>query len=123
MKIEMGKKYTSDGKNLRVVCIDREDKLGYNVVGVFDNGDIKCFKSNGDGVFAKYNLQEAWQPQEGEWCWFWDDEDYNYFVLAKFAKMTESGRFYNNGWNDWTHCVKFNGDFSEHMKLINGEIK
>jgi hypothetical protein len=124
MKVEIGKKYTSNGKNLRVVCIDREDTLGYKVVGVFDNGDIKCFRVNGDSALdSKYDLIEVWEPTDGEWCWFWNKGRYESLTLARFILTDNSEKFYSYGLCGWECCIKFDGTFPEHLKNIkNGEI-
>jgi hypothetical protein len=122
VKIEMGKKYTSNGKNLRIVCIDREDILGYKVVGIFDNGDIKCFRYNGDSALdSKYDLQEVWEPQVDEWCWFWDNEEPRIAVLAKFIRTFKSYLFQSNNYSTWDNCAKFDGTIPEHLRLLEDE--
>jgi hypothetical protein len=117
MKIEIGKKYTSNGENLRVVCIDRKSMLGYNVVGIFDHGSIRCFKADGESSLGpEYNLQEIWEPKAGEWCLFFDDENADHFVLAKFVEMTEDRNFCSYRLGIWAHCAKFDGTLPLHLK-------
>jgi hypothetical protein len=113
----MGKKYTSNGKNLRVVCIDRENTFGYKVVGVFDDGDIKCFRSNGDSALdSKYDLQEVWEPTENEWCWFWDCNDSQHIILSKFKEKNADGMFGSVDGYFWIYCAKFTGELPEHLQ-------
>jgi hypothetical protein len=117
MKIEIGKKYTSNGKNLRIVCIDRKDILGYKVVGIFDNGDIKCFRSNGDSALdSKYDLQEVWQPQYGEWCLFWDDISKDMAIHLRIYSCMKDMLFKSADGLSWENCTKFIGELPEHLK-------
>jgi hypothetical protein len=130
MKIEMEKKYTSNGQPVRVVCIDRECTLEYKVIGVFDNGSVRYFGVNGESVFdSRYNLQEVlqpqkvWEPQAGEWCLFWNNEEPKSAILDKFIGMTQSGLFKDYSYSSWQYCAKFDGTIPEHLKNIkNGEI-
>lgn len=67
-----------------------------------------------------FSLPE-WQPKEGEWCWFWDDNKVVVAVLSKFKciKYIGSNAFYQNI-NDipYTHCAPFKGDLPEHLKEL-----
>jgi hypothetical protein len=62
-----------------------------------------------------------WQPQLGEWCWFWNvlNGAYEIPVLRKFVKMTEEG-FYlaDNIVCDWayTNCEPFIGELPSFIK-------
>jgi hypothetical protein len=117
MKIEIGKKYTSNGKNLRVVGIDREYILGNKVIGVFDDGTTRCFRANGESSFdSKYDLQEVWEPQPNEWCLFWHREESGNAILDKFIGISESGLFKACSRASWQYCVKFTGELPEHLK-------
>jgi hypothetical protein len=108
MKIDMNKKYTSNGRDITILCTNRNNE--YPVVGLLEDGSIRYFTESGKHIAGDtWNLVEAWKPQEGEWCLFWDDGEYDKCIVARFVKMTESGRFYNNGYDDWQHCAKFNG--------------
>jgi hypothetical protein len=117
MKIELGKKYTSNGQPIRILCTDREDASGYNVVGVSSDGGIKCFRSNGDcSLDSKYDLQEVWVPSEGEWCWFWDNDEPAYSALDKFKRMGPCDLFQSTNCSTWKHCSKFTSELPEHLK-------
>jgi hypothetical protein len=116
MKVEMGKKYTSNGQPFRILCIDRND-ICYPVVGMRNDGSISYFKEDGSCAFGEeYNLVEVWQPQEGEWCLFWDKNESKNAVLAKFIGMTESGLFKGCGYSSWKYCAKFTGELPEYLK-------
>jgi hypothetical protein len=128
MKIEMGKKYTSNGQQVRILCVDRPCNV-YPVVAMYDNGVINYFTE--DGIISKiciimnpnedldkYNLVEVWEPTENEWCLFWDVRESKAAVLAKFVGMTQSGLFKDYDWSDWKYCIKFTGELPEHLKEI-----
>jgi hypothetical protein len=72
MKVEMGKKYTSGGELVRILCTDRDDK-DYPVIGIFfKNSSIGYFSENGESIISKdFNLEEIWKPTLKEWCLFW----------------------------------------------------
>jgi hypothetical protein len=130
MKIEMGKKYTSNGEEVRILCTDRECTLEYKVVGVFNNGSIRYFGVNGESVFdSRYNLQEVlqpqevWEPQAGEWCLFWNNKESKNAILDKCVGISGSGLFKTSHRTDWKHCAKFNGELPEHLKLKKKDIK
>jgi hypothetical protein len=124
MKVEMGKKYTSNGKKVRILCVDRPDSV-YTVVAMREDGAVSHFKKDGTSINGKwdsYNLIEVWEPTVGEWCWFWDDNNYN-TILAKFELIHNDKGFKCNAGGYWQHCVKFTGELPEHLKNINnGEI-
>jgi hypothetical protein len=113
--IEVDKNYTSNGREVRILCVDRASSDDKTVVGLYNNGLIRTFKS--DGSFpglAKFNLIEEPTPDEGDWCWFWN-KDYSVDILmSKFVKM--NGRKFQsaNGYN-WTECVKFDNCLPDHL--------
>jgi hypothetical protein len=133
MKVEMGKKYTSNGNAIRILCVDRPYSK-YPVVGVRDDGCIMYFTEDGyythcdddddDSCeyYNKYNLIEVWEPQEGEWCWFFD-EGSNHANIRKYSRM-RGGCFISTDGLAWEHCSKFIGELPNHLKNIkNGETK
>jgi hypothetical protein len=115
MKVEMGKKYTSDGIAMRILCTDRHGR--YPVVGMVEKtGTMHYFKENGEDMFfSGDNLVEVWEPKEGEYCWFWNTCDCSH-TLAKFKKMSSSGNSYWDKYALWEHCAKFIGEVPEHLK-------
>jgi hypothetical protein len=123
MKVEVGKKYTSNGKEIRILCTDRFSVLGNIVLGMFNDGNIRFFTENGEYLSSEdCNLVEVWQPQLDEWCWFLDDNNYN-TVLAKFELIHNDKRFKCNAGGYWQHCIKFTGELPEHLKLKIKDIK
>jgi hypothetical protein len=101
------------------LCIDREDTFGYKVIGMTDNGNIKFFKANGDNAFdSKYDLVEAGEPKEGEWCLFTDSTFYG-AVLLPYLNTTTTGRFHAIGTtSSFDNCAKFTGELPEHLKDV-----
>lgn len=61
MKIELGKRYISDGSEGVVISTTRNDSV-YPVVFLRDDGTIMCFKSDGqyweDELDTNFDLQE-----------------------------------------------------------------
>lgn len=48
-----------------------------------------------------------WQPQPGEWCWFWNDD--NTLVLAQFAHGLSNGAKFTSKNLMYQHCEPFIG--------------
>jgi hypothetical protein len=118
MKIEMGKKYTSNGEPIRILCTDRNLK-DYPVIGLGDDGFVMYFTENGSYTYGEeYDLIEVWEPQEGEWCWFWDHKNPSTITVSSFVRVTEYGKFKSNTGNVWNYCAKFIGELPEHLKVV-----
>jgi hypothetical protein len=116
MKIEMGKKYTSDGKAVRILCTDRPN-TSYNVIGMFNTGSIVFFKECGNSEYGnEHNLVEVWEPTEGELCWFWNYKEQSYAYVGKFDKVANDGMFKSSTGVYWLNCSKFIGELPEHLK-------
>jgi hypothetical protein len=123
MKIEMGKKYTSNGKEVHLLCVNGKDPL-YPVRGICKNSfsneeGVRAFTKFGKFVHgrnSRCDLVEVWQPQEGEWCWFWDTEEPVYSVLDRFKIMGPFDLFQSTNCSVWKHCAKFTGELPEHLK-------
>jgi hypothetical protein len=124
MKVEMGKKYTSNGKKVRILCVDRPYSYEYPVVGMLNNGSIEYFKENGESfIDSRYNLIEVWQPQAGEWCWFWDDVAASMAIHLRMYLGMKGMLFKSIDGLSWDNCAKFIGELPEHLKNTkNGEI-
>jgi hypothetical protein len=56
-----------------------------------------------------------WQPQPGQWCWFWD-ESTNGSHLAQFACITQHNNYETNLGSRWRNCAPFIGELPEHLK-------
>lgn len=52
-----------------------------------------------------------WQPEIGQWCWFWDDRN----ACAMLAKFTI---FKDGAYNGWDNCAPFIGELPEHLKEV-----
>jgi hypothetical protein len=115
MKIEINKKYTSNGSPIRILCTDRP-RTAYPVIGMNDYGTLEHFKENGASASDKaYSLVEVWEPQVGEWCWFWDNTSKDNTYLNKYSEM-EGELFVSTNKCAWDNCAKFTGELPEHLK-------
>jgi hypothetical protein len=115
MKIEMGKKYTSNGEPIRILCTDRNNR-DYPVIGLRDDGYLSYFKENGEASAGpNHNLVEVWEPKEGEWCWFWDNSYKDVAHLNKYSGMKDV-LFNSIDGVYWDNCAKFTGELPEHLK-------
>jgi hypothetical protein len=117
MKIAIDKKYISNGQNIRLICIDRPNTT-YPILGMFDDGSILSFDENGTYVHGgvNNNLIEVWEPQKGEWCWFWDYTEQSHVCLDRFDRVDGFGSFLSNAGVYWLHCAKFSNELPEHLK-------
>jgi hypothetical protein len=115
LTVEMDKKYTSDGRPVRILCNDRPS--GDSVVGLYENGDLCYFTGKGYSLAGEcYNLVEAWEPQRGEWCLFCNVLKPHNTILDQFVEMTELGEFQTPDNLSWKYCYKFTGILPEHLK-------
>jgi hypothetical protein len=116
MKIEIDKKYTSNGEPIRILCNDR-NSIHYAVIGLRDDGYLLYFKENGESSAGpNYNLVESWEPQPYEWCLFTDTTFYG-AMLLQYLSTTITGRFHAKGAGiSFDGCTKFTGELPEHLK-------
>lgn len=56
-----------------------------------------------------------WQPKQGEWCWFWDDNFEESAHFARFGGMRED-MFMTDYSTTWNHCAPFVGELPPHLK-------
>jgi hypothetical protein len=115
MKVEMGKKYTSGGRPVCILSVDRND-ISYPIIGMRNDGSMFYFKEDGSCAFGEwYNLVEVWEPTVGEWCLFWDETAKYHANLRRYSGM-HGVSFKTIDGLSWTHCAKFNGELPEHLK-------
>lgn len=50
-------------------------------------------KINQDTNMILEEVWEAWAPKPGEWCYFLEDKDSKYPILAKYSCMINSTRY------------------------------
>jgi hypothetical protein len=113
--VEMGKKYTSDGRPIRILCNDRPS--GDSVIGLYENGNLGYFTGTGYSLVGEcYNLVEVWEPQRGEWCLFCNELKPHKTILDQFAEMTDQGEFQTPDNLSWKYCDKFTGTLPENLK-------
>jgi hypothetical protein len=116
MTVSMDKKYTSDGKPIRILCMDRNDctHYTYKVVGMCEDGTIRYFSETGYcSTNHRYNLVEVWEPTENEWCLFCN-ENANRCMLSKFEKVFD-GMFRSTDGCHWKYCYRFDGTLPEQL--------
>ena len=94
-------------------------------------------KYNGKGNISKevvnslvrYNKNvQLWQPKEGEWCWFWNNEkdltlqkfwktEQNYFIVAFCEKHKNDGIiFYDVTDKHFKNCEPFIGELPSFLQ-------
>lgn len=56
---------------------------------------------------AEYTDFKPWQPQPGEWCWFWNDD--NTLVLSQFAHGLSNGAKFTSKNLMYQYCEPFIG--------------
>lgn len=65
------------------------------------------------------NNCKSWQPQPGEWCWFWDHED-SLIVLQKFVRHDVKNTFRATdlaGFEfNYLYCEPFIGELPSSLK-------
>lgn len=113
MTISMDKKYTTrDGRPVRIYAVDAGGN--YPIHGTIYNGEkwnIACWTHSGHctkaGVYTFNDLIEAWEPQDKEPIWCWDNT--NHVRTIRFwdakNKCTFSYTGTRNG-NKWDNYAK-----------------
>lgn len=97
--IDTSKQYTFKGRPVRVYA-DGSDTAGEYIHGAFSNEAGSWALA----TFSESDLVEVWEPQEGELCYFWDDEC-DYMVVATFKNA-----------HGYDHFSKFKGELPEAFK-------
>jgi len=113
MTISMDKKYTSNGKPVRILCTDGGGTQP--VVTIIDTA-IETFTSSGqfcnNGVHI-YDLVEVWEPKKGEYCLFFDNGG-TIAALAKFTCYLGNKYTTHNGCA-YNKCVEFTGELPKEF--------
>ena len=82
-----------------------------------DYGDITVVDT--DWADVGYFIQdiEYWQPEKGEWCWFWLDMSSNP-ELGQFKEMFNGDLFCSiqNGNDAFKFCEPFIGELPSYLK-------
>ena len=67
--------------------------------------------------FKFVNSHEIWQPETGEWCWFWKVTNFDAPTLSKFYGMQDKlFKCTNSKQNLFTHCEPFIGQLPTSIK-------
>jgi len=112
MIVSMDKKYTSNGRPVRILCTDMEGD--YPVVTAIE-GSAVTFTSEG-----KYHtndscikdLKEVWTPTKGEWCYFWDYSNRG-LAVCTFDHMRNTNTYVDSIDMHWEYCAPFDGKLPE----------
>jgi hypothetical protein len=117
MKIDMNKKYTSNGHNVTILCTNRNNE-DYPIVGLFEDGRIRYFTKDGKNIAGDdWDLVEEWAPKRGEWCLFTDET----FVGARLMQFSNNlfDKFQVLGeQHNFSHCDKFDGELPKSLKVL-----
>lgn len=55
---------------------------------------------------------EYWQPREGEWYYFWDNDCGDYFTVA-IKRINDKGKYVELDGLAYSNCSPFKGEFPE----------
>jgi len=57
-----------------------------------------------------------WQPTPGQWCWFWDREDF----IPRFHKFDtmQGGKYRDMDNLPWENCEPFIGELPSYLKEV-----
>ena len=65
----------------------------------------------------QYSVERpAWQPKQGEWCWFWDRDSDGRAILGRFDMMTTEGKYKREFGFSFKNCAPFTGELPPHLK-------
>jgi len=56
--------------------------------------------------------QPEWQPKDGEWCWFWNN-DFNlrkHYAIRRALETPIKGKFLDDSGEYWSYCAPFDKD-------------
>jgi len=79
----------------------------------------KDYDEKYDGTENESKHWELWQPEVGEWCWFWNRDDYTPIVGKLSSHSIEEQLYFNfNGVVDYSYenCEPFIGELPSFLK-------
>ena len=69
---------------------------------------------------TEYTDLKLWQPQKGEWCWFWNGYSKYTLTLGRLAEYSEEEKLYfsYNGvvYMSYEYCEPFIGELPSFLK-------
>ena len=79
------------------------------ITDIWFNSGLKLDMFSFDNKYNVYVFADAklWQPMEGEWCWFWDNNSDYIPVLRQFNKMIENKYSAGNSSGIWCKCEPY----------------
>ena len=112
---------------------------------IFGEGDVKSADAGGDyPIFVLFsNVNQAryttdgqlikgtnqslyharpeiivpkWQPEPGQWCWFWDSKDFAPW-LGQFEQMN-ARKYRDTESRNWDFCEPFIGELPSYLKEV-----
>lgn len=93
-------------------------KVGDWVIHPVDGAMFKVDQSHID-VPMPWTGFKLWQPQHGEWCWFWDEENKSTPLLAQFREYYPDScidNYVDNKGITWYYAEPFIGTLPTQLK-------
>jgi len=74
-----------------------------------------------DGFMCYASDCELWQPKEGEYCWFWNNNEEETAVVSKFIEMDATGSYkssivFAHCYISFDFCEPFIGELPSFLK-------
>lgn len=118
--IDMNKKYTYNGKPVRIYA-DGSDTAGGYIHGAYSNDDGNWCAA----TLLGSDLVEVWEPKEGELVYLWDDRS-DYCLVGKYAE-TQYGHSFRLSNSDsgksYSYVAPFIGELPEAFKGLQMKFK
>jgi hypothetical protein len=75
---------------------------------VHENGPVCLYHARPEIIVPK------WQPESGQWCWFWDSKDFAPW-LGQFEQMN-ARKYRDTESRNWDFCEPFIGELPSYLK-------
>ena len=101
--------FSSPSSDYRIKPKESKFKVGMFYYDMF--GKVYKIVDNFDLEYCKQHNCELWDPKQGEWCWFWDD-NYTYPVLRQYEGLdsdTGKSMYRSNLGYYYDYCEPFIG--------------